>query len=208
MPQLGLKGRPCQSYIISTYCHSTKRSCISANGRGIPQSPVTPQTFGTQSNIQKNLQIGMGEKLYKVKNDHSYISPCLSLSGPARCLRLQLGMCFQIQQSRRAEEWQTRTQPRAPLAKLVETDSGHSFADWLPCGRDHFCIPCRVPFCVDSCSMMRVWIKQRAWKQPYAPRTLTDDSAQLTDAEVQTSTASCAAGFDASCSMARTLCCD
>jgi len=65
-------GRPCQSQYIknSTYCHSTERSSISANGRGIPQSSVTSQTFWTQSNIQKNLQIGMAEKLYKVKNDH------------------------------------------------------------------------------------------------------------------------------------------
>ena len=140
-------GRPCQSQYIktSTYCHSTKRSCISANGRGIPQSSVSPQTFWTQSNIQENLQVGMGEKLYKAKNDHSYMSPSLSLSGPARCLRLQLVMCFRLQHSRRVEGWQTRTQLQAPLAKLVETDSGHSFADWLPCGRDHFYISCRVP---------------------------------------------------------------
>lgn len=116
----------------------------------------------------------------------AYMSPSLSLSGPARCLRLQLVMCFRLQQSRRVEGWQTRTQLRAPLAKLVETDSGHSLADWLPCGRDHFYIACRVPFCVDSCSMICLWIEQRTWKQPYAPRTLNDDSEQLTDAEVRT----------------------
>ena len=148
-------GRPCQSQYITTntYCHSTKRSCISTNGRGIPQSSATPQTFWTQSNIQENLQIGMGEKLYKVKIDHSYTPPFLSLSGPARCLHLQLVTCFRLQQSRRVEGWQKRTQLRAPLAKLVETDSGHSSADWLPCERDHFYIPCTVPICI-ACSMI------------------------------------------------------